>query len=97
MDWAAGLAERVIDRAGLDTGRQVDEAFLLAYSRLPAAEEKDAAYTFLDSQQEIIADRATAGEAIARLNVVDMEEARAAALVDFCHALLNSNEFVYRD
>ena len=99
VDWAKALTERVLDRAGTDKGRQVDEAFLLAYSRRPDGFEKDAALTFLDSQRKVIAERLGSGEAVAQLErtVEGLGEAEAAALVDFCHALMNSNEFVFQN
>ena len=41
----------------------------------------------------------SAGEKIALPHSLpaNIDEAHAAALVDFCHTLLNSNEFVYRN
>ena len=55
--------------------------------------------TFLDHQQSIIAKRQADGKKLAlpAATTTSMEDARAAALVDFCHMLLNSNEFVYRN
>ena len=99
VDWAQGLAQKVLERAGADKGRQVDEAFLLAYSRRPDGFEKDAALTFFESQRKIIAERLGSGEAVAHLEetVEGLGDAEAAALVDFCHALLNSNEFVFQN
>jgi hypothetical protein len=99
VDWAQALAERVLERAGADKSRQVDEAFLLAYSRRPDGFEKDTALTFFDSQRKVIAERLGAGEAVAHLEntIAGLDESEAAALVDFCHALLNSNEFVFQN
>ena len=98
LGWAAGLARRVLDSAGTDRDRQIREAFRWAYSRQPDGWEKDTVLTFFESQREIIAERAAAGESIL---VPDrypsgMDPHEAAAVVDFCHMLLNSNEFVYR-
>jgi hypothetical protein len=55
--------------------------------------------TFFDTQRKVIADRLGSGEAVAHLEktVEGLDEAAAAALVDFCHALLNSNEFVFQN
>jgi hypothetical protein len=99
VEWAKALAERVVARAGNDQGRQVDEAFLLTYSRRPDGFEKDTALTFFDSQRKVIAERLDAGEPISQLekSVEGLDPAGAAALVDFCHALLNSNEFVFQN
>ncbi|MCB9385994.1 MAG: DUF1553 domain-containing protein [Bryobacterales bacterium] len=99
VGWAQALAERVLERAGADKGRQVDEAFLLAYSRKPDGFEKDSALTFFDAQRKVIEQRMSAGELVAAVSstVDGLGQAEAAALVDFCHALLNSNEFVFQN
>ncbi len=99
VEWARGFAGRVVERAGADPARQADEAYRLAYSRLPDAWEKDTALTFFDSQSRIAAERAAAGEPIAVPDGLPagMSRGQGAALTDFCHALLNSNEFVYRN
>ena len=97
--WARGFAGRVVERAGADRARQVEEAYRLAYSRPPDAWERDTALTFFDKQSRIIAERAAAGETIAAPERLPagMSREHGAALTDFCHALLNSNEFVYRN
>ena len=97
VEWAGSFAERVVERAGADPAKQVDEAYRLAYSRLPNAREKDTVLTFFDKQSRIAAERAAAGKAIAELDGLPagMSREQGAALADFCHALLNSNEFVY--
>ncbi len=98
LGWAQGLAGRVLDAAGEDRNQQIREAFRLAYSRPADGWEKDTVLTFLDSQAEIIAERAAAGEKLLLPDRVPhgMDPAEAAAVVDFCHMLLNSSEFVYR-
>jgi hypothetical protein len=70
-----------------------------AYGRPASSEELFAGTTFLKSHGEVLSRRA-AGETPARLpspmpKFVDPVD--GAALVDLCHALLNSNEFVYVD
>ncbi len=99
LDWAQSFAGRVIRDAGPELRAEIDRAYLLAYSRRPDPSERDTAMTFLDRQQSIVAKRQAEGKKLA-LPVsapVGMDEARGAALVDFCHMLLNSNEFVYRN
>lgn len=95
--WAEGLAGRVLTAAGDDTGEQVAEAYRLAYAREPDPWERDASLTFLAKQTEIVRERIKNGEDVAV--PVDLPQgldlAMGAALVDMCHALLNSNEFVY--
>jgi hypothetical protein len=55
--------------------------------------------TFFDRQQTIIGERLLAGEGIALppSAAATADPLKAASLVDFCHMLLNSNEFVYRN
>ncbi len=79
LDWAAALAKRVRSQAGDDPSRQVEAAYHLAFNRAPAGAEKDTALTFLKQHQQTIA----------------KGDPEAATLTDFCHALLNSSEFVY--
>lgn len=99
LGWAQGLAGRVLDEAGEDTSRQIQAGFRLAYSRAPDGWEKDKVLTFFESQREIIGERAAAGETLLLPDSIpeSMSEEEAAAVVDFCHMLLNSNEFVYRN
>ena len=54
--------------------------------------------TFLEKQSSVIQTRIAKGESIALPTQVPAkaDPARLAALVDFCHSLLNSNEFVYQ-
>lgn len=99
VGWARAMAERVLEQAGAGRGDQVDAAFQLAYSREPDAWEQDAVLTFFDTQRGVIAERAAAGEPLLAPDAVPagMSREEAAALVDLCHMLLNSNEFVYRN
>ena len=99
LGWAKGLAGRVLQEAGDDRDRQVETGFSLAYSRTPDGWEKDTVLTFLETQREIVAERAAAGDTLLlpEFIPVAMTREEAAAVVDFCHMLLNSNEFVYRN
>jgi hypothetical protein len=98
MKWSQWLAGRVLSDAGVDRNRQLDNLYQLAYSRHPDGWEKDSGLTFLDRQSKIIEKRKEAGEEIALPAVMpaEMSEAEGAALVDLCHTVLNSNEFVFR-
>ena len=98
MERAQAFASRVLKAAGTDRKAQVERAYLLAYSRRPDERDKNIALTFFTQQSEIIAERLAAGEPLVTPSSVPqgMAHSKAAALVDFCHALLNSNEFVYR-
>jgi hypothetical protein len=72
------FAERITAEVGSDSDRQIERAYLLAFTRQPTSEERTSAKQFLSAQAK------KAGGA-------------KEALADFCHALLNLNEFVYVD
>ena len=99
LEWARAFAGRVLREAGPETGRQIERAYELAYSRKPDGAEKDTVMTFLAKHRGIIVGREASGGKIAVPDVLPegTEAAHAAALVDLCHMLLNSNEFVYRN
>ena len=97
LGWARGLASRLLEEAGADRSRQIEAGFQLAYSRAPDAWEQDTVLTFFDTQGRIIADRVAAGESLHLPDAFpeSMSREEAAAVVDFCHMLMNSNEFVF--
>jgi hypothetical protein len=91
------FATRLIRECGTDLDRQIDHAYRLALARPPRPVEIRMARAFLTEQQELVLDRLRARQ---RVGVPpDLPEsadpAAAAALADFCLALLNRNEFVY--
>ncbi|HZT36647.1 MAG TPA: DUF1549 and DUF1553 domain-containing protein [Bryobacteraceae bacterium] len=97
LEWAEAFAGRVLQASGDDRSAAVDAAYRLAYGRHPDGAEKDIVLTFLAKQQQLIARRIAAGEKIALPPALPSgyDRAAAAAMVDFCQMLLNSNEFVY--
>jgi hypothetical protein len=99
VDWARSLAGRVFNDNGLKPEAQVDRAFHLAYGRGASAEEQKIAEDFLAKQMPIMAQR-LAGDDKAKPTLptnlpAGTDPARAAAFVDLCHMLLDSNEFLY--
>ncbi len=100
LEWAEAFAGRVMRQAGADANAQIENAYRLAYGRRPDGWEKDTVLTFFAKQKGIVTERASAGEKLALPPgplPSGVEPAQAAVLVDFCHMLLNSNEFVYRN
>jgi hypothetical protein len=97
LDWSRSLAGRVLNDGGLSPEAQVDRAYRLAFARTPSDSERKTALDFLARQSSILAERmATDTKTPLPDNLpAGVEKVRAAALVDLCHALLNSNEFVY--
>jgi hypothetical protein len=81
-----------------------DDAALLrttyetVYGRPPAEDEIVAANAFIDRQAKTIADRGDVKKDLLPVpETTKVAPPRAAAFVDFCHALLNSNEFLFVD
>jgi hypothetical protein len=97
LQWAQSFAGRVIASAGEDVTQQIDAAYQLAYARQPDAAERQIARDFFESHRPILSQRASNGEGLALPpglpRKADLLE--AATLVDFCHMLMNANEFVY--
>jgi hypothetical protein len=97
LEWSRTLAGRVLNDGGISLDQQVDRAYRLALSRLPKAEERTAVLGFLQQQATLHAARLARNEKppLPPGLPEGIDVARAAAFVDFCHTLLNSNEFLY--
>ncbi len=95
LEAAKALAGQVISTAKTD--EWITKAYLLAYSRQPESSESTMAEAFLNKQTALIKTRiAEQKKAAVPTNLpAGIDPATAAAFVDFCHVLLNSNEFVY--
>ena len=85
------FAARLLRDYTVDVDRQIDQAYRLALARPPSDSERRTAHDFLTSQKKTIRDRLRFPPGIAEA----VDPAAAAALADFCLALLNRNEFVY--
>ncbi len=97
LEWSQAFAGRVLQSAGSDPEAQVKAVYRLAFSRDPDAKEFEIARAFFKRQREILRERTAAGEKLALPASLpeNVDQVDAAALVDFCHVLMNSNEFVY--
>jgi hypothetical protein len=82
----AGHLER-LEPASADNQERVALAYRLAFGRQPEPDELAQAVAFLDRQAHL-----TQSPARRANETIDQT-----ALVDFCHVLLNSNEFLYID
>jgi hypothetical protein len=80
MGQSALFAERLRNEVGKDTLEQINRAFRLSYGRPPDVMEMQASQSFLKKQG---------------VDPAEIPEPDKAALVDLCHSLFNSNEFVY--
>ncbi len=97
MEWSRVLASRVLNDGGLSAEQQIERAYRLVLSRAPKAEERQSILDFFNQQSGLIAERLAKNDKVPLPDAVPqgMPPARAAAFVDLCHTLLNSNEFIY--
>lgn len=84
LEQAKFFAERVTTEAGAEVNQQIARAFQIALHRKPSKQEQDWSLNFLTSQAKGYAQK-------------NQDKPDAAALRDFCHALMNLNEFLYVD
>ncbi|MCI0337098.1 MAG: DUF1549 and DUF1553 domain-containing protein [Acidobacteria bacterium] len=94
---AQSFASRVLNVADADVSAQIVMAYRLALARKPNPDELRMAINFLQLQESLIKLRIEEKQPVVLLPNLPakFDQAHAAALVDFCHVLLNSNEFVY--
>jgi mono/diheme cytochrome c family protein len=94
---AQALAGRLFREAPTPEAR-IERAYRLAFGRAPETAERELAQQFVGRQTEVIRKRVAAGRPVALpRNAPQVDPAEGAAWVDFCHALLNANEFLYVD
>ncbi len=86
-------------REAAETPRRIERAYQLAFARPPKPAEREMARAFLAGQEELVRDRLRAGLPVGVPEGIPAgtDPAAAAALADFCLALLNANEFLYVD
>jgi hypothetical protein len=98
-DAARSWTGKLLSTCGDDEHKLVCEAYTEAFGRAPHDDEVKSAEQFVDQQAtEIAAESSPPVDSQLPLPVPPkFNRAQAAALVDFCHALLCSNEFLYLD
>ena len=92
LERGQALAETLHKRFGGDEARMIASGYRLAWNRQPSTEEIQLGLRFLSKQTEKLRTRQRADG-----GAMDGAAARRAALTDFCHALLNTNEFLFID
>lgn len=97
LEWARHFASRVLREAGTESEKQIRVAYEIALARTPTSAETMLVNEFFAEHSKIVTDRAKAEEELALPPELpeNADKVAAATLVDFCHMLLNSNEFVY--
>jgi hypothetical protein len=91
------MAVRLLQECGTETSPQIDRAYWLALGRPPSHGEREMARQFLQDQRALVQARLHSGQPVnASADLPEhVDRAAAAALADFCLALLNRNEFIY--
>jgi hypothetical protein len=90
-DLAGHFAQRVRKKAGTDPAKQIELAYLIAFSRPPSSEEKQIGLDALEKLTGQWAKQPTGSDN------PDKEEAGLKAMTTYCHALMNSAGFLYVD
>ncbi len=97
VEAARRLAGRVLVEPG-DVDDHVRSAFRIVVGRDPTGDEVAASKNFIDAQSKALRDGSVASPGLPPIPVVPaLDTAIAAAWVDACLGLLNSNEFLYCD
>ncbi len=84
LEQAGFIAERVIREAGTECDKQIIKAYEIALNRKPSPKELDWSLNFVKAQSDGYTKK-------------NESKPTEAALRDFCHAMLNLNEFLYID
>jgi hypothetical protein len=92
LERGQALASLLHERFGREETRMIAQGYRLAWGRQPNTEEIQLGLRFLNTQTELLQSRQHADGA-----AQDAGAVRRAALADFCHALLNTNEFLFVD
>jgi hypothetical protein len=88
------FAERLRNEVGKDEPLQIQRAFLLAFGRPPESPELQASLAFLKKQEGY--HRAHNLNLLGSgVDPAETHQPEKAALIDLCHSLFNSNEFIY--
>ena len=95
MNQAESMASALLEKHGSNVLTLIRQAYLLAYSREPTADEVGSAQRFLDRQARLTLP-GNPGP-MPDPPVQNVRPALASAFVDLCHALMNSVEFLYVD
>ncbi len=98
-DAARHWSGKLLAQCGGDEAKLVREAYAEAFGRPAQNDEVASAEKFIDKQAETIAaEKSTLDDQNLPAPLpAKIDRAKAAAVVDFCHAMLCSNEFLYID
>ena len=98
LKFAEALAVRLLRESDSeDLGPLIQRAYVATFSRMPEEQELTMATEFISQQQQLIATQKKDGKEVKPINGLpkSADPIKAMAIVDFCHVLLNANEFLY--
>jgi hypothetical protein len=99
LEQAQRFCGALLTKQPTDTKSLVKEAIQIAWGREASEEDIKVCLQFIDKQAAIDSAKTEESQTFALPTPcpAEFDPARAAALVDFCHALMNANEFLYVD
>jgi hypothetical protein len=100
LSYAQSFAGRLLrDNPHADLPPLIQSAYALAFGRAATEDEVTAAVRFITRQQSLIESERIAHRPLLlpRAFPKFLDPTLAAAITDFCHALMNASEFVYVD
>jgi len=89
---ARHFAERLVEEAGDDPGKQIERAYRLALCRPPTDRERGRMLEFLRRETDLLLEEVRTAKGVA-----DEPAIRRRALEQLCRVIFNLNEFVYAD
>jgi len=98
--YARSFAERLLaDHNSADLTPLIEQAFVTAFARKPTQSEIFESTQFLEQQKTLISQNKQKQKTdFLPTNLpTEFDQNLAVAIVDFCHILLNANEFIYID
>ena len=98
LQFAEALAVRLLrESRNKDLVRLIQQAYVATIARMPDEQELTMATEFITQQQQLLAAQKKDGIDVKTLSGLpeSTDPIKAMAIVDFCHVLLNANEFVY--
>jgi hypothetical protein len=97
-EFAQQWSGKLIKECGGDEPKLVRVAYSQAYARVPTDQEVQSAEDFITRQTAEVTSEKNGGDKYLPIPLPKtIDRAKAAAIVDFCHALFCSNEFLYVD
>lgn len=101
FELSQSIAGRVIREAGRDDAARINRLYQILFSRDADDFERSTLLAFLDNHEKVLFEKASNGRFLVATPIgltkdEPINPIRAAAFVDLVHAVVNSNDFVYR-